>query len=253
MKLAVIAPRNTMHVLNALSPGYNFVLGQELVKDPKYRYAVEELRKRGSFIIVDNGAAEPENERVPFEEIAHAAMGLMVDEIILPDKLRDRGWTIYHSLSDEVLDVVPYNKRMVVPQGTNWAEWKDCLRRLLLGANPVSIGVAKWLEELPGGRPYGLALIKQHGYDKRYNIHLLGIHSKPFAEIRYATAVLPTIRGIDTGAPVAYAANGWKLDDSRHFSLGSGWENVPIPLLYENVSTYQRFCYEASHQYGGLA
>ncbi len=250
MKLAVITQAKDMHVLTALGLGYNFALGQNLIVDIDYYRGMYEMRKRGSFIIVDNGAAEPENERKPFDEIVHAAMSLGADEIILPDKLYDSAWTLKHSLSDEVLDMVPYNKRMVVPQGRNWDEWIVCLNRLVAGANPVAIGVAKWLEKLPGGRPVALVRIKQFGYDKRCNIHLLGIHSKPFAEVRYAVAALPTIRGIDTGAPVAYAANGWRLDDSRHFSFGSGWSNTPIPLLYSNVSDYVRFCHEETHRYG---
>ncbi len=251
MKVAVITPIDHIQAILHFGLGYNFILGQKLVQDITYYEQMEDLKRRGSFIIVDNGAAEPEEEREPFDLIVQAAMGLMADEIILPDKLRDARWTIKHSLSEEVLDIVPYNKRMVVPQGTDWDMWTDCLHQLVMGANPVSIGVPKWLEEMPGGRPKALAIIRQFGYDKRYNIHLLGIHSKPFAEVRYAVAVLPTIRGIDTGAPVAYAANGWKIDDSRHFSLGSGWENTPVHVLYDNVSTYQRFCYEDPQQYGG--
>lgn len=252
MKVAIITPTEHMQAITHFGLGYNFVLGQKLIQDVFYYEQMEDLKRRGSFLIVDNGAAEPEEEREPFDLIAQAAMGLMADEIILPDKLRDKRWTIYHSLSHKVLDIVPYNKRMVVPQGKDWNEWTDCLHRLVIGANPVSIGVPKWLEELPGGRSKALAIIRQFGYHKRYNIHLLGIHSKPFAEVRYAIAVLPTIRGIDTGAPVAYAANGHKINDDMHFSLGSGWESVPISLLYDNISDYVRFCHRAPYGYGGI-
>ena len=252
MKVAVITPTDHIQAIIHFGLGYNFVLGQKLIQDITYYEQIKDLKRRGSFIIVDNGAAEPKEEREPFDLIAQAAMGLMADEIILPDKLRDAEWTLEHSLAEEVLDVVPYNRRMVVPQGKDWDEWTTCLLRLVAGTNPVSIGVAKWIEEMPGGRPKALAIIKQFGHHERYNIHLLGIHSKPFAEVRYALAVLPTIRGIDTGAPVAYAANGWKLDDTRHFSLGSGRESVPIPLLYDNISDYVRFCHKAPYGYGGI-
>ena len=251
MKLAVITPTDNVQAITHFGLGYNFVLGQRLIQSIHYYEQIVDLRRRGSFLIVDNGAAEPKEEREPFDKIAQIANGLLADEIILPDKLRDKRWTLEHSLSEEVLDVVPYNKRMIVPQGRDWDEWTMCLHQLIAGTNPVSIGVAKWLEGLPGGRPKALAIIRQFGYDKRYNIHLLGIHSKPFAEIRYAIAALSTIRGIDTGAPVAYAQNGWKLDDSHHFSLD--WDaRAPISLMYENISDYVRFCHKAPHGYGGI-
>lgn len=252
MKVAVITPTEHIQAIVHFGLGYNFILGQKLIQDITHYEQIKDLKRRGSFLIVDNGAAEPEEEREPFDLIAQIAMGLMADEIILPDKLRDAKWTIKHSLSEEVLDIVPYNKRMVVPQGKDWDEWTMCMHRLVAGAIPVTIGVAKWLEELPGGRPVALARIKQFGYHRRYNIHLLGIHSKPFAEVRYAIAVLPTIRGIDTGAPVAYAANGHKINDDMHFSFGSGGETVPIPLLYDNISDYVRFCHRAPYGYGGI-
>ena len=252
MKLAVITPTDNVQAITHFGLGYNFVLGQKLIQSIHYYEQIVDLRRRGSFLIVDNGAAEPEEEREPFDKIAQIANGLLADEIVLPDKLRDAEWTLEHSLSDEVLDVVPYNKRMVVPQGRDWDEWTECLHRLVAGAQPTAIGVAKWLEELPGGRPKALAIIRQFGYNKRCNIHLLGIHSKPFAEVRYAIAVLPTIRGIDTATPVAYAQNGWKLDDSRHFSLD--WDaRAPISLTYENISDYVRFCHKAPHGYGGIS
>jgi hypothetical protein len=251
MKVAVITPTDNMQVLTHFGLGYNFILGQKLIQDIIYYEQIEDLRRRGSFIIVDNGAAEPEDEREPFDLIAQAAMGLMYDEIILPDKLRDAEWTIKHSLDPEVLEVVPYNKRMVVPQGKDWDEWVDCLTQLIAGAQPATIGIAKWLEELPGGRPYGLAIIMKYGYHKRCNIHLLGIHSKPFAEMRYAVAVLPTIRGVDTGAPIAYAQNDEKLSDNKHFSLD--WNrHASTYIMYDNISDYVRFCHKVPYEQGSI-
>jgi hypothetical protein len=236
MKLAVIAPAH----IQDFELGYHFALGQELLKDgPYYRQMWERIR-RGGFVIVDNGAAEPEEERRPFELIADAAMDMGADEIILPDKLRDKEWTLEHSLDPATLSLVPQHKRFVVPQASHWKSWTECLVTLVEEAKPVTIGVPKWLESLPGGRAEAVRRIVECGYHRQCNIHLLGVYAKPFYEPLNASRFFKDIRGIDTGAPVAYAQYACQLDDDIHHSL-SWWGHADPLLVRTNVMYYMEY------------
>ncbi len=237
MKLAVIAPPHYIGIIRDMELGYHFTLGQELVRDAGYRALYGKIAAAGNFIIVDNGAAEPEEERLPFQEIAAAAELLKADEIILPDKLRDSAYTMEHSTSDFIMDNIPRRKRFIVPQGRDWVEWKQCLHELVLLLHPATIGLPKWLEELEGGRPYAMRLIMKHGYHERFNIHMLGIYAKPIEEAREVAKVFPEVRGIDTGAPIAYAQNSKTIADDEHFSLD--WRRTaPVSYVKANIRVY---------------
>lgn len=210
-------------------------LGQQLFHNRMYYDGYLHFVRKGHFVIVDNGAAEGDD--IDFRNVAHAAMELNADEIVLPDKLRDRTWTWMHSTDSTTLALVPRNKRFIVPQGRDWDEWESSLLDLVAQTEPVTIGIAKHLETLAGGRPHALEIIKSLGFQHRFNIHLLGIWQKPFAEVLDAWAVLPTIRGIDTSAPIAYAQNGRPIGDSEHYSLK--WERSDHnQYFYQNVITY---------------
>jgi len=237
MKLAVIAPTEYLGYVQGAELGYHMALGQELFRDADYYRFYRMAASYGHFVIVDNGAAEPEKERGEFRYIADIAMEMGADEIILPDKLRDFEWTIKHSCSEAVLKQVPRRKRFVVPQGKDWKEWTRCLIDLVLITEPATIGLAKWLEELPDGRAYGMSIIMSHGYHKQHNIHMLGIHSKPIAEARAVAEMFPGVRGIDTGAPIAYAQHSKTIDDTAHYSLD--W-NKPAPtgFIRTNIRVY---------------
>lgn len=239
MKLAVIAPTRYLGHIQGAELGYHMALGQELFRDAAYYKFYQTLASYGHFTIVDNGAAEPEENRLDFDIIAHAALEMKADEIILPDKLRDFKWTIKHSCSEAVLNQVPRTKRFVVPQGRDWDEWTRCLIDLVLIADPVTIGLAKWLEELPHGRAYGMSIIKSHGYHKDYNIHMLGVHSQPIAEAKAVAEIFPGVRGIDTGAPVAYAQHSETIGDRVHFSLD--WDKLaPTEFIRINIRVYNK-------------
>lgn len=238
MKLAVIAPPKALGLID--NQGYNFALGQELCRDGAYHKWHEVAAYEGRFIIVDNGAAEPEEERVAFKDIEVMSRGI-ADEIILPDKLRDASWTLEHSLDGDVLSKVPSRKRFVVPQGKDWNEWKECLHMMFTIAIPATIGIAKWIEGgLPGGRPQALKYILEAGYHHHCHVHLLGIYEKPFEEARNAYKVYPGIRGVDTGASIAYAQQGAEISDNEHYSLQ--WEgSVHARLAMQNISALRKY------------
>lgn len=248
MKCAIIAPPgNLLSAVERHGGSYHMALGQHLATDPKYLTQFERFRKRGDFIIVDNGAAENDGSNVPFRDIVEAARVIRADEIVLPDVLKDKDATLKRSTNPHTLSMVPPKRRMVVPQGRDWEEWRECLETLTTLARPASIGVPKWLESLPGGRAHALDYI----YNRTriwmyYNIHLLGIYRKPFSEVQDAVQISPDIRGIDTGAPIAWAQRGVPFnEDFAHHSLQ--WKDMEETVsVLRNINRYTRFVEEST-------
>jgi hypothetical protein len=149
MKLANIIP-GRLDLMYQTS--YQMALGQQLQADTWYLQCFRKLRRRGDFIIVDNGAAEPEEERIPFEDIISVANAIRADEIALPDVLRDSDATVWHTA--RAAPAVPYRNRMIIPQGQDLTEWTQCLWDLYnaLDGRFATIGVPKLTEAWDGGR-----------------------------------------------------------------------------------------------------
>lgn len=217
MKTAVIVPPRFLKQVGRQT-SYHMALGQWLVKHPSYMAWYNRAHQQGDFIMVDNGAAEPEGERVEWYEVSRAAGYINADEIVLLDVLKDAEQTVFHTLASA--RGVPERHRCIVPQGGTLGEWLHCYTELhrLLDGRYATIGIAKHLERLEGGRAEALRMLP--GYAKtNYNIHLFGIWQAPHDEIRACRKVWPRIRGIDSGAPIAYAQNGRWIGEACHFSL----------------------------------
>lgn len=245
MKFAAITPTKYLNTLLQTQSSYHMALGQELVRDADYCEFYRGAIYRGDFVMVDNGAAEPEEERVPFGQIAHVAMAIGASEIVMPDVLRESLTTIRKSTDPQWLEIIPPSMRCVVPQGKSWQEWLFCLRSLIDKMEFRTIGVAKHLETLPGGRAVGLQLLHNYAFDKFYDVHMFGIWEKPIAEMNAAHNTSCRIRGIDSGAAVAYAqdelSGGWVLDE-YHRSLD--WYAGAHPnVIVNNIYTLR----EAAH------
>lgn len=220
MKLATITPPRLLDALTETSSAYHMALGQELVRDAFYFNYYARAVEEGHFVLVDNGAAEPEEERVPFGEIVAVAKFMNATEIVMPDVLRDANATIRGTTEARWLELIPPAMRCVVPQGKSWQEWLYCLRALMDKMEFRTIGVAKHLEQLPGGRAVGLQLLHNYAFDQFYDVHMFGIWEKPFTEIRAALNTACRIRGIDSGAPIAYAQSEKQyITDDYHCSL----------------------------------
>lgn len=225
MQYAPIVPPQLSEVLLDAPTNYHFALGQKLVWDSEYYGALYSiLAQRGAFIIVDNGAAEAEDRRVPFEEIDKAAarFGEAV-EYILPDVLRNKKATIEATCDESVRMRVLPRQRMIVPQGQNWVEWLDCLFEIdqRLQGYYATIGIPKHLEELPGGRMQAMELVTKNDFHTRHKIHLLGAHNNLITEARLVEEAYPgLVRGIDSGEPIAHAQHDLiSRKDTPHKSL----------------------------------
>lgn len=212
MKLAVICHDYEFITRRGLS--MHFVLAQKALDDHQMIRHYMERSAHGDFIILDNGAAE--DEHVKTEDLIHVANWIRADEVVLPDVLRDAEQTIMLSTDHHLLGCVPMRKRMVVPQGKNWEEWEWCLRSLLFHCTPATIGVPKWLNELPGGRAYALRILLKLGVDLEYNVHLLGASRNLETEMKELN--FHWVRSMDTAQPIAMAQkqlNILKSDEDR--------------------------------------
>jgi len=243
MDYAPIVPPQGLGLFFKYEYTSHMALAQYILDDPRYAewYGRERFQAPKSHLIVDNGIAE--GVSLPFREVVEAAEYVRADEVVMPDVMRDARETIRSTLDQHSMSLVPEENRMLVPQGDDWMSWTYCLS-IFTDPQTIrarSIGIAKHLESLPGGRPHALQIIKDRGVDKRYEIHLLGVWRQPFAEVRRAAEVLPTIRSIDTGAPVAYAQRTQALNDIKHYSLS--WDApILIELAHENLTRYKEFC-----------
>lgn len=230
MKFALIAqPLNGDRLVSQYKLTYHMALAQYVLQDPAYAAFYQALHKQDHFIMLDNGAAE-NGHSIGIENVVRAAEMIDADEIIMPDVLDESRATIAATLAAR--QYVPERMRAVVPQGRDWEEWQDCALALL-EFKCRTICVAKRYEALKGGRAYALKLIEDNGWHKTYNVHLLGCYRNPLGEIRNARKVAPWVRGIDTGAPIAYAQHGAILDHSRRYSLT--W-NGPFHFLTAEVN-----------------
>lgn len=235
MKFACVSNVNSIR----FGLSFHLVLAQHVLNDSTYLAYFQLMKERDHFIMMDNGAAEL-GTSIPIQDICQAAALLEPDEIIFPDALDDYKVTLIES--ERALPYFPKRMRAMVPQGKNWAEWEMCAKFMVeMGCRTIC--VAKRYERFVGGRSYALEIIKKHGWNEEHDIHLLGCNSDPLLEISQALNVLPTIRSLDTAAPVSYAQNNQEL------KLGAPWHSLEwdkpadLDLVGRNIAIIVEACH----------
>jgi hypothetical protein len=242
MKFALITPPGGEPIFGMFRLSYHMALAQYLLSDMAYLKMYARIRKyqNGAFIIVDNGAAE--EDRPPFDEVVQVANGIKADEIVMPDALRDAEWTFQYTTDTAAQEIVPARKRMIVPQGKSLNEWTHCLERITEVMDYATIGVAKHMVNVDGGRRLCLSRIEEMGLHNSHNVHLLGLNTlRELDEIR---TLFPWVRGVDTGMPIGYTQAGKHLyAGEEHCSLQ--WDNNFDPnFAAVNVSNMLTHCRE---------
>ena len=228
MKVAHIMP--PLFYPNYVHVAYFMALGQWLVKDEGYKHMVRFHIRNGSFCIVDNGAAEPREERVEFWRIVEEARDIGADEIVMPDTMLNADRTLEDTKA--AMYLVPKKRRMVVPQGQTWEEWQYCLEALFEEVDFASIGLGKFLEKFEGGRVRALQILRDLDYLDQFHIHLLGCGTaRPCQELERAVLEYNDIRGVDTGAAAAWAQNDQLVSET----------NVRYSLTDQNTLSYIHF------------
>jgi len=254
MKFASIVPTKLLMTSKGQksSPaalGYHLVLAPQILREPFYRDYYCRLHQQGHYIILDNGAAE--EGTVSYSELQMAAEEVGADEVVIPDVLGDADRT------SRLCEEFPYYDfrhahLAFVPQGRTPDEWMECaIGNLSLaqmnGGGIHTVMFPKHTESFLGGRP---ALL--HRFWGRvkylYHVHMLGFYANPVKEIRELRKVDPhnRIRGVDSGAPVAYAQyniNLYRADVAtlKHVSLE--WDQLaPWDLIDENTEAILEEC-----------
>lgn len=220
--------------------GYYMALGQHLVNDHGYRSIYEFFARTGRFVMVDNGAAEFDEEKVPFEEIVKAAP--WADEFVMPDVFRDADATFIATTDPEVQKIVPWYRRAVCPQGASLSGWISCLEQISYEMRFKTICVPKHLEVLEGGRASVLSYLNGSREYMDKDIHLLGVWENPYDEITRARQVCPRVRGIDTGAAVAYAQRSRVVSSTPRASINGDGPIGSVRLFKLNMETLERWC-----------
>lgn len=232
MKYALIVPPPNLQIIDEFHLGYHFILAQ-YCKDPVYRDFYKQKHEQGHFIMMDNGAAEL-GASIDIKDVVEAANEVGADEIVMPDVLDDYVQTLQRTAN--AVEFVSRKQRAMVPQATNWKDWETCAR-LMINMGCATLCVAKRYEKFPGGRSHALKIIMDHGWDRTHNIHLLGCYKNPLREIRAAYRTMCKIRGVDTGAAIAYTQCGMALNFSGHCSLN--WKAPFEPdLARHNIDLY---------------
>jgi hypothetical protein len=242
MKVAHIAPPSMLWTLRNRS--YHLVVAQRLL-EPKYLWHWKAARKRGDFIIVDNGAVEvaysKELEPISFEKVLELASAIKADEVVMPDVFRDMDKTLSHTQA--ALPHVPIRHRMFVPQGDSIDGWKNCMSTMYQwGAR--SIGIPKHMERFNGGRYYLCKWIEQMSYHNVMDFHLLGVWDSPEAEVKPIAKDFPWVRGIDTGVAYAYAQHNRALTNYAGEHIGLDWNaQVNDRHAEYNMETLERWAH----------
>lgn len=243
MEFYHIVPPECLSAVEVLHPlSRMMVLGQKLVSDFDYRERCRAMSRKGTRIIVDNGAAE--HDQPAFREIAKAAEYIEASEVVLPDVLYDADQTLTNLLNRRNYALVPPKQRVVIPQGRTVEEWGNCYWILRQKISFGVLGVPKLLEQFPGGRPSALDRVWA---DPAYSVHLFGIWSNPYREITQALKVSKRIRSIDSGAAVAYAQAKVPLDShtEKHASLqwtSGGLWNGQAAQVVANMVQLELWC-----------
>lgn len=234
MKLALIGAPNVRPIIEGLGLGYHLVLAQYMT-DPAYKALYREMSARGHFIMMDNGAAEL-GASISFGDVLDAANVCDADEIIMPDVLDNMEETLRHTV--EALKHVTSKYRVMVPQGKNWSEWRECAE-VMCRWGCTTIAIAKRYEAFEGGRRRALQILYDLGLHRNHYIHLLGCYSNPLKEI--ADNMSRFVRGIDTAAPFAHAQHGKPMEYAEHLSYGWG-EPMNRELAIQNASRLLDAC-----------
>jgi hypothetical protein len=203
VRLALIPP--FQHVALALKTDYQLLLPQCL-SNTAYVNAYREARADGSFMILDNGAAEGLTyDSATLHTLAEAAM---VNEIVVHDTLADAAGTWSKVLAWAPTRSNKFNY-MAVVQGTAWDEIQWILQRYNAATWIETLGIPRHMIETLGTKRARLEIVEfiQLHYPKRFKIHLLGTNPTYMREIWDFRNDYNArgVRGVDTSAPFNYA------------------------------------------------
>jgi len=132
MKIAHIAPINALKEISSKGD-IEFCLAPYAMRDDKYKKYFMKAKKKGRYVIMDNGVAE--GDLIPTAILVDLAIEMKVDELIIPDVIGNLKET--RKLRSEFIKkywkILKENniKLMSVIQGNSINEYTDDLHKLL--------------------------------------------------------------------------------------------------------------------------
>ena len=215
-------------------------------------------RPEGTFLILDNGAAEGENPTPA--QLLEVYPRVNPDEIVLPDVVGDRAETVRQSTA--ALDIfknegLPY-QIMAVPQGKCFGEWLSCMQYFVKLPGVTTLGISKFVsklfkDELGEGVNVRLECLQAIiDYCDRMEIpmpqiHLLGCW-EDMLELQEIEKAFPgVVRGTDSAIAYVYSRNnmvytpGLARPDNDEIDFING-PSVNKEILDKNLQAYEDLC-----------
>jgi len=204
MKLALIPPYTQMNSI--FRTNYQLVLPEHLT-DKRYQEAYIAARRNGDYLILDNGAAE--GDLLSPGELRSKAIGLMVNEIVVPDVLGNMMETLQLAKEFFQLGVDKRFKYMGVIQGQTLDECCACVEAYYSEHPNIRVlGIPRHLIDTTKNKAVRSELA-QYIYSNYpgYQMHLLGTNPGYIKELRDHAQDFhrAMVRGVDTSAPFNYA------------------------------------------------
>lgn len=246
MQQATIVP--TAFLSSIKGKPYHMALAHLVGVDQKYTEFYRQEALDGSFILMDNGVFE--NEQQTIADIVSKARLIGANEIILPDVFLDMLETI-KSTSDSLAYIKKYAPDlavMAVPQGNTLDEWLACAS-VLIHLDINSIGVPKKLTSIGGrdARQYVIRRLQEHFPERlaEVEIHLLGCYETPLECRQIARACanhqLYDVRGCDSALAYVYAREAMLITDGPRPAGAVAFDSVQcnVDCLNKNIEIWE--------------
>jgi hypothetical protein len=210
---------------------YQLVLPEHLANSA-YQEAYMEARRRGDYLILDNGAAE--GELLSHGQLRSMALGLMVNEIVVPDSLGYMDDTLQLAKDFFRFGTDARFNYMGVIQGTTYAECCACVEAYSDQFSQISVlGIPRHLittcEKDSIRADLAVFIRRRFGYG-RFNVHLLGTSPHHIRELReyQSQFAVAGVRGVDTSAPFNYAYHAKSIIEGDASSRPDNYFDVRV-------------------------
>jgi len=242
--MALIPPRG--YEKTALWSDIHLVLPlPSLTRNMDYIRMYDFARKRGDYIILDNGCAE--GSLVSPKDLMLFAQVIRPHEIVAPDILDDAQgtWDLTSKFfSDGPEDVRDYNI-MAVLQGKSVQERMSLLEAFASIPEITAIGIPKIIVRQPGSTiRLTTAMAIEAAYPNRFQIHLLGLNKAFPTEIR-DVAFPHWIRSMDSAQPYKVTEADHMLSARPYAARRSDYfeqvKTVDMELLKANVGLARKW------------
>lgn len=247
MKLAIITP--TAYLAATQSQEFHLILPEQLERSLAYRQFYASVP---GYKILDNGANE--DHRIPDHHLIAWAKRQEVQEIVVPDVLRDCDHTIQRCRQFKPLAYEHREfKYMAVIQGLNLAEVMKCAYFYATQDWISVLGIPRLLVDVidqQARMSLYSALYNDKDF-KRFQFHFLG--SSSWVE-EVVVLGASSARSMDTSYPVYMgllgydiAHNTWRHRPKSFF----GWEydEDTMRLVQSNIAKYSEWAHEGRHNW----